>query len=626
MIVKNLIVIIFDIEIFPNVFTLTAKDTESQKVLVIEVSPRKNNLDKLYKLFRLNKYIFCGYNNIHYDNPIVNYLFENEIEFLNLPAADICFKLFQLSKTIITSENSNSWRKWKYGTKFPTFDLLTMLFSQKLRVGLKEMQVTMQYHNVQEYDGDFDNNLLVTEIDKCLVYNLNDVESTEELLNRCEKDIRLREGIEKEFGINVLSKDGMTIGTEILKIKYLEKSGRRWEDIKDLRTPCDEIDLSKVIFPFIEFKTPILQDLLKELKGLKIGAGRKAYEKQFLLQESLITFSVGGIHTKNEPEAIIPKNDEFLLDSDVASLYPSLIVKYGLVPPHLGEEFLDIYDEIRLDRLEAKRNGDKVKNMTYKLALNGATGNYQNEYSWMYSPFTVLQIRINGQLLLLMLTEMLIEAGATVKQLNTDGILYLIPKSVNYQEILSKWEQITKLTLETEEYEAFYQYAINDYVAVGKGYSETNDKSLLKYKGLFIPTISLGKGMRPPIIAKAINNFLVDKIPIEETIRNSKDINDFLTYQKVGKQFQVEYKDKLITHINRYYISNSANAGYLYKCKVDKDGHRSNYNNMLKDSGVILLNDLSQLKEFPKDINYQYYINEVKKIINPFVYIQLSLF
>ena len=30
-----------------------------------------------------------------------------------------------------------------------------MLYSQKLRVGLKEMQVTMQFHNVQEYEGDF---------------------------------------------------------------------------------------------------------------------------------------------------------------------------------------------------------------------------------------------------------------------------------------------------------------------------------------------------------------------------------------------------------------------------------------------------------------------------------------
>ena len=134
---------------------------------------------------------------------------------------------------------------------------ITMLFSQKLRVGLKEMQVTMQYHNVQEYEGDFDSFLPDEEIPKMLSYNLNDVESTEELLNRCKADIDLRIGIQEEFGVDVLSKDGMTIGTEILKVKYLEKTGKTWYDIKDLRSPCDIIDLNEVIFPFIEFETPI---------------------------------------------------------------------------------------------------------------------------------------------------------------------------------------------------------------------------------------------------------------------------------------------------------------------------------------------------------------------------------
>ena len=40
-----------------------------------------------------------------------------------------------------------------------------------------------------------------------------------------------------------------------------------------------------------------------------------------------------------------------------------------------------------------------------------ATGNYQNEHSWLYDPKAVMKIRINGQLLLLMLAEMLIKSG-----------------------------------------------------------------------------------------------------------------------------------------------------------------------------------------------------------------------
>ena len=309
-----------------------------------------------------------------------------------------------------------------------------MLFSQKLRVGLKEMQVTMKFKNVQEYEGKFNENISDEDIPKMLEYNINDVESTEELLYRCEKDIELRLGIEKEFGIDVLSKDGMSIGTEILKTKYLEKTKQSWYDIKDLRSPCDTIDLKDVIFPFIEYKTPILQELLTEMKNQKVSAGRKGFEKHFLLNGVEITVGVGGIHSKNEPEIIIPKENELLLDSDVNSLYPSLIISYNLVPKHLGKEFLSIYGQVREDRLYAKRHHQDIKNTTYKLALNGATGNYQNQYSWLYDPVAVLKIRINGQLLLLKLAEMLIEVGANLKQLNTDGILYLIDKNTDYQK------------------------------------------------------------------------------------------------------------------------------------------------------------------------------------------------
>ena len=456
-----------------------------------------------------------------------------------------------------------------------------------------------------------------------LAYNLNDVDSTFELLNRCKKDIDLRIGIQEEYGVDVLSKDGMSIGTEILKIKYLEKTKKQWYQIKDLRSPCDVIDLSKVIFPFIQYETPVLQELLTEMKQQTVSAGRKGYEKHFLLDNVEVTVGVGGIHTKNEPEVIIPKEDELLLDSDVNSLYPSLIISYSLVPQHLGKEFLEIYGQVREERLEAKRNHQDVKNTTLKLALNGATGNYQNAYSWLYDPMAVMKIRINGQLLLLMLTEMLLKAGARLKQLNTDGILYTIPKSVDYQAVLKEWEENTKLTLETEEYEAFCQFAINDYLAIGKGYKETHDKKLIKQKGLFIDSVKLGKGMQPMIIPEALNKYFADGTPIEQTIRECRDLSKFITYQKADKKFSVEYNNQLISRINRYYIS--TNGPFLYKCIV-KDGKRTDYINMLKDSGVTIVNDLDSITEFPNNINYKYYIAQCNKILFPFIHRQTSLF
>jgi hypothetical protein len=62
-------------------------------------------------------------------------------------------------------------------------------------------------------------------------------------------------------------------------------------------------------------------------------------------------------------------------------MYPSIIIEWGLYPKHLGPEFLDVYRSIREERVIAKKNGDKVKNETLKLALNGLTGNLQSPYS-----------------------------------------------------------------------------------------------------------------------------------------------------------------------------------------------------------------------------------------------------
>ena len=613
MIIKNLIVQVYDIEIFPNCFSLTIKNTETKEFQFFELSNRKNNLVDLVPLFLDKRYIFCGYNNIHYDNPIVNFIIEYKETLKKSTRLDIEYNLFQLSQTIIKGD-LEKWKKWKYANNFETLDLLTMLFSQKLRVGLKEMQVTMKYSNVQEYDGNFEAPIPEEDIPKMIQYNINDVNSTEELLYRCENDIKLRLNIEEEYGIKALNKDGVNLGMEILKTKYLEKTHKTWNDIKDLRSPCNKIALNEIILPFIKFDNPILKDLLNEMKQQVVSPDRKGYNKHFLMDNLEYSVGVGGIHSVNKPSIFIAKEDEIISDVDVASLYPSLIIEYGFYPPHLGKEFLEVYKGIKDERIEAKHNGNKLKNLTLKLSINGLSGNLQSEFSWCYSPKTVMRIRINGQLLLLMLAEKLISIGCQIIQANTDGLFVLRKKKdeQKFKDVCKWWENLTKLELEEDRFERFYQFAINDYLGVLEGYKDSKNPKLLKKKGLFIDSVTLGKGMQPMIIPKAINANLADNIPVEETIRNCKDINEFITYQKVDKKFTVQYMDKFITHINRYYVS--TNGGYLYKCEVE-DGKIVKFANMLTASGVTLCNDITAIKEFPRNINYKYYIKEANKIL-----------
>lgn len=667
--IRGKTVFVYDIEVFQNIFHCSAINTETKEIHKFEISPRKNQLSELISFFKQvnspvswndnyttncsidSDKIFCGYNNLHYDNPVINYIIEYEHILAEKPVLVITNSIFNLSREITNSdENIEKWKRWKYQVWFDSFDILTMLYSNKLRVGLKEIQVTMQYKNVQEFVCDWSKPLPIEDFDSMIDYNINDIESTSALLDRCKKDIDLRLAIEDEYGVKVLSKDGVNIGMKILTHKYLEKTGLTWYDIKDLRSPQAYIPLKDVILPFIKYDSPILKSVLDEMKTQVVSPGRKGYEKNFVFGGLRYTVGVGGIHSKNDPEIIIPAEDEMLIDIDVASLYPSMLIEYGFYPKHLGPEFLEVYSQIRSERIEAKHNGDKIKDSTLKLALNGLSGNLQNEHNFCYSPFAVMQIRINGQLLLLMLAEKLVELGCRIVQANTDGLFVLLKKSI-YDKVNNacrEWEQLTKLTLEEDRFEAMYQYAINDYIAVKEGYTDIRDRFLageqivqkkktgelyrsteqiqddyVKQKGMFITKVQLGKGLTPKIIPEAVIKYFVDGIPVEDTIKGCKDIKKFLMAEKTGKQWNVEYMKEDIQRTNRFYAS--TNGGYLWKWK-QVDNAEKQYQNMLAASGVTLLNKFDDKPIEDRKINYRYYLRECYKIIEDLKPRQLSLF
>lgn len=627
MIIRNSVVIVYDIEIFPNVFHCTCKDTETNKLYFFEISNRKNQLTELVDFFfykNTGDKMFCGYNNKHYDDVIINYLIDFYYKMDSLSYLKICNSLFNLSSTIVTSEegDTSKFKRWKYAKYFYSMDLLTMLFSSKLRVGLKEMQVTMHYNNVEEYSGDFSRFLPDSEIDNMIEYNINDVESTTELLNRLKDDVQLRLFIEKEYGIDALSMDSVKFGETLLLKKYCEETKLSEQYVKTLRSPMDYIPLKDVILPFISYKNPKLQDVLKDMKSQVVySKERKGYEKKFVLSNVRYSIGVGGIHSLHTPRIFVPNDNEFIGHSDVASMYPSFIIKYKWIPRHLGKEFWQVYSQIYKERIEAKHSGQKLKNLALKLTLNSVTGKMQQETSWMYDPFSVFKIRINGQLILLMLVDRLLELNCKIVQVNTDGVMYIAQKAQReaVQEAVSEVEQLTQLTFESDDYEAFYQYAINDYFGVEKGYSQSHDPKLIEKKGMFITDPRLGKGLAPAIIPKAVINYFLTKQPTSEYIKNSKNIEDFLMYQRVDKKFKVFHGETPIQRINRFYAS--TNDYSLFK--VDPTGKVAN---MLTKSGVTILNKMDNIPIENRHLNYQYYISEANKIISEFVYQQLELF
>ena len=632
--IKERPVTLYDIEVFPNCFHCTCKDSESHKIYKFEISSRKNQLNELIDFFYFDrtKHVMCGYNNKHYDDIVINYIIFYRNSMKRLGFQRICNSLYYLSKEIINSEKTDDIEKikeYKCANYFYSFDLMLMLYGYKQQKSLKEIEVLLHMPNVQEFDGSFDSRIDEEDIDEMVAYNINDVKSTCSLLNKVKKDIELRLLVEKEWGFDALSMSEVRFGEEIL-LKELERHDKRTKsELKSQARKVREIKLKDIILPFIQYSNPKLKEVLEDVKNAicdpdKSDKKQKNYEKKFVLSNICYSIGEGGIHTINEPRIYKPKDEQYIGHLDVTSMYPSLAIINKWLPVHLGEDFWNVYSSLYKERITAKRNGEKLKSLAFKKALNALTGKMQQEGSWAYDPLNVYKIRINGQLILLMLVDKLLSLNCKIVQVNTDGVVFIANEN-NRCSIdckVKELEQLTQLQFDSDDYESFYQYDVNNYFGIRKGYSQSGDPSLIEKKGKFITEIGLNNSMTPVVISKAVINYFLTKEPIDKFVKEDKNIRDFLMSQSVNREFKVEYGNKPVQRINRYYASNS---GY-YLMRVKDKMYETKKESILSDVGVILLNHIDNTTIEERKINYQYYIGKAKTIVSEFINRQLTIF
>lgn len=631
--IKERPVALYDIEVFPNCFHCLVSDSESHKKYKFEISNRKNQLEELIDFFYFKRveHIMCGYNNHHYDDIVINYMifFRNTMK--RFDYLKICNSLYYLSKAIIESEkteNIDKIKQYKYANYFYSFDLMTMLYSAAKQKSLKEVEILLGMDNVQEFEAGFDQRLLDSEIDNMIKYNENDVDATELLLNTVKDEVDLRLEVEKEWGFDALSMSNIRIGEEILLRKSSLK-GVALEEAKSKIRRVAKIENKDIILPFIQYSNPKLKEVLLDVKNAtcypcKSDKKQKNYEKKFVLSNTCYSIGEGGIHTINEPRIFKPTADQYIGHSDVTSMYPSLAIIYKWLPVHLGKDFWNVYESLYKERVIAKRNHDELKAKAFKFALNSPIGKMQNESSWAYDPLNAYKIRMNGQLILLMLVDRLLSINCKIVQVNTDGVVYIADKA--NRELINQFvhevENITKLHFDSDDYESFYQYDVNNYFGIRKGYSQSGDPSLIEKKGKFITEIGLNNSMTPVVISKAVINYFLTKEPIDKFVKEDKNIRDFLMSQSVNREFKVEYGNKPVQRINRYYASNS---GY-YLMRVKDKMYETKKESILSDVGVILLNHIDSVPIEERKINYQYYIGKAKTIVSEFINRQLTIF
>lgn len=622
---------LYDIEVFPNFFCVTflSAKTNECKVFIIDDN-KKQHLE--IAEFAKSKWLI-GYNSEAYDNIILNYIIKNPY----CTNGDI----YTLSKRIFKSQGKNvapslfyeMFRELLKNNSYKSTDLMRMHFSKKLRVGLKELECSLNYHNVQELQIDFDLPVDETQKIDIIDYNINDVRATKVLLKKSTSDIKLRIALEKEFNIDTFSKDGVNIGKALLALFIEKETGNR--DFLSQNEAISTLKVKDIIYPIVKFKTKRFNDILEQYNNLILDTsnldedddedfGQKKFKLNVLIEDNIYKLGLGGIHSEGNNKNKIWKTDKNykIYTSDVESYYPSQFIEWEIYPHHLKKSLSKVAPTLKKERVIAKKNKNKVKDITYKLLLNAMFGLYGNKWHWLYAPRCKYTITINGQLMLLMAIEELILKGFRIIEANTDGLVVEVPveKEEEYIEIWDNWEKMTRMKMDHGTYDYIYFQTTSDYFGMD------TKKQELKCKGAYLIEPRIGKGMEFPIIQMAVMEYFLKGRDYVNFIKSHENILDFCSYKKLKKEFECYWKDKKQQRINRFYACKR--GAYLYRRKYNEKKNKYQTDHLLKDSPVQLLNKIEEMPMKERWINYNFYIKKIRDIIYGFEKekLQTSLF
>lgn len=277
-------------------------------------------------------------------------------------------------------------------------------------------------------------------------------------------------------------------------------------------------------------------------------------------------FAWGGLH------GAIPKyqGEGYYVNVDVASYYPTLMIVYNYISRNVKDP--DKFKDIYFKRLDYKKNKDK-RQAPLKIVLNSTYGAMKDKHNPLYDPLQANNVCIAGQILLLDLIEKL-EHRFDIIQSNTDGILVKLranneqEASVEYaalDNICYEWESRTGMTLEFDEFKKVIQKDVNNYVIID---NDGNYKS----KGAYVKKLSdLDNDL--PIVNKALIDYIVKGIPVEETINNCDELKQFQRIVKLTMKYNyvMHGNQKLDDKTFRVFASNDVNKGGIFKVKTGKN-------------------------------------------------------
>lgn len=615
---------VYDIEQFKNFHCSTWFNIDTQAIKVFIISIFQNDYQE-YRDFCYSGIKGIGFNNLSYDYPMLDFLFTIVG---NSPLGKINEHLYLESQRLINSETPKFNR-----IKNPIFDQIDVFtishFDNRGRsCSLKALEIVMELDNVE--DMPYHYTAEITELEqqeKILAYNYNDVYATYQYFTKIIPKIRLRQQTKFDTNLDCINWSDSKLGEQLFVYHYCKETGENPYNINQLRTKRDYVDLKDIIYP-IKFETVGLQELYNSLKTVRIWNDEKSdieekLEYKVKIKDLELDIKKGGLH--GSLKGIFKKSKTHSIwDIDVSSLYASLYTFLKAVPEHLIESiFLDItlgfikWRKQNKALVKSDKNAKFVSD-TYKLILNTLYGKFKDKYSPLYDILCTFKTTINGQLFLLKLLELISKIeDCQIIQANTDGItIYINNNEVdNFRNLYKSWEQEFSMELEEVEYQSMYIRDVNNY------FCQTIEGKM-KYKGAYVPDFKSDSTPDPYYkdysnqisVLACIDYFINNSDPLTY-IKDCQDIRRFSLKERCNRgdtfilnSFNGTDIDKTdVGRTVRFYVAKS------FKRLVKKYG-KGTVSQIVKGYNIEIINRLPS--EFPNDIDYSYYLEEARKLIN----------
>lgn len=550
---------VFDYEVYKNFVCVSFQSMLTGKLIYFELSDWSPSYDKIFFRYILQHATLVGFNSIKYDMVIANLMLNGCSPAQMKIASDLMIKAEYSAQDVYKHFKIKSADRLKLNQ----IDLIEVA---PLRASLKIYGGRLHTPFMQDLPFHEATTLTWEQSRIVKLYNFKDLVHTRFLRLGLEPQVALRYQMSNEYGIDLRSRSDAQIAETVISEELTKALGYYPKQPEIAPGTVYRYKDPK----FLTFKTDLMKWVFQQCLNAEFVVGehgsivmpQNLADLEVPIRDGVYRMGIGGLHSSESKRSHIATDDVRILDRDVTSYYPYLILNQGLYPSHLGIHFLVVYRAIVERRVAAKEKGiacgkagDKVGEAQWKavaeslkIVVNGSYGKLGSKYSVLYAPDLLIQTTITGQLSLLSLIERMELAGITVISANTDGVTMKVPKNLQlvYEAIIKDWEIETRFETEETEYLAMYSRDVNNYVALKKP-KKAGDKVELKGKGAFGNPWAdssriepwLHKNPTSQICMDAVKALLVDRVPVEETIRNSKDITKFISVRTVSGEKDV---------------------------------------------------------------------------------------